>query len=741
MRKVMGPLLGLAAGPLLAGALAAPAWADCRQGPGDGPRVALVLSGGGALAASQVGAIRVLEDNKVPIHCVLGTSMGAVVGALYAAGYNADQIEKIFIKADWNSISTGAVSYRERSFRTKEEQRDFFSDYVVGISEKGVVLPSGVTSLRGIRLHLRTWLDQLPVEDSFDNLPIPYRAIGTDLNTGLPVTLDHGDVVDAAVASMAVPGLYPPQKMNGYVLVDGGMSKQMPVDVARAMGADIIIAVDLTVGVTRIEDGTPISAVDTAMRLIDLQVMRNWQEQVDRLQPQDIHIRPNMSGLSTYAFDKVGEGYKRGVEATEAYKSRLQEIAATAAPVTRNLDRSDEKVPLATVTVDTNSGIEDSVIINRLGLDAGDAANRKRIQEGLESVYAIGVFDDVDYRMTPGKDGAELHILTEPNALGKNLLSVGARMSTTMDGDATYQLLAKFTRRPTNRYGGRFSGVVGLGSDNLLDLAYAHPLGGDARLFVEGGMQLSSRRVPVAIGDERIAERLDQSAEIRGRIGREFGQWGLASIGGFVSALQSDVQVGTDPGLGAQSGNYLGLTGQLAIDTLNSPSFPTSGIVADLRLNQFYEQEGIPGTDGLRSEINLASAATFGPIGTYISFEGGAIDQDAIGLPIFQLGGFKRLSGFLDNSIPTTRYGLWRAEVFTRLGGFDQGSLSTPIFVGATFEVARSDLDVIGSEFGDDIAAGSLYGAINTPLGPAYLAWGYGEGGRQAVYVFFGRAF
>ncbi|CAN0488194.1 unnamed protein product, partial [Phaeothamnion confervicola] len=200
-----------------------------------------------------------------------------------------------------------------------------------------------------------------------DDLPIPYRAIGTDLNTGLAVTLDHGDVVDAAVASMAVPGLYPPQKVNGFVLVDGGMSKQMPVDVARAMGADIIIAVDLTVGVKRIEEGAAVSAVDTAMRLIDLQVMRNWQQQVDALQPQDIHIRPDMTGLSTYGFDKVREGYERGKKATEAFKVRLQEIAATAAPAARGLDRSDEKIPLAAVKVDSDSGIKESVIINRLG--------------------------------------------------------------------------------------------------------------------------------------------------------------------------------------------------------------------------------------------------------------------------------------------------------------------------------------------------------------------------------------
>jgi NTE family protein len=741
----LGMLKRMAGAGLVMGlwsATAAPAMADCWQGAGEGPRVALVLSGGGALAATQVGAIKVLEEAGVPVHCVLGTSMGAVVGALYAAGYDSDKLKEIFIQADWNAISTGSVSYRDRSFRTKEEQRDFFSDYVVGINERGLVLPSGVSSLRGMRLYLRHWLDQLPQEETFDNLPIPYRAIATNLETGDPVTLSSGDVVDSALASMAVPGLYPAQRINGMVLIDGGMSKQMPVDVARQMGADIIIAIDTTIEPAPLKEGDSISAVDTTLRLVDLQVQRNWKIQRDLLTPGvDVHIRPDITGLSTYDFDKVTKGYERGRQAALAFLPRLKEIAATAAPIPLQLNRTDNKVPLAVVKVDSNSGIVDTVILNRIGLEPGDSATRKRIQDGLDSVYAMGVFEDVDYRMFPGPQGAELHILTDPSALGPNLLSLGAKMSTSLDGDATYEILAKFTRRPMNRYGGRLSALIGLGSDNVLDLVYNHPLGGDSRIFLEGGFELASRRVPISVGDERVSERLDQTIELRGRIGREFGQWGLASFGGFASRLDSDVQVGQPITIGAQSGDYLGLTAQFAADTMNSPSFPTSGIVADLRLSQFYAQSNGVGTDGLRSELELSSANTWGPVGAFFKFEAGDIDQQADGLPIFQLGGFKRLSGFLDYSLPATRYGLFRTELFTRLGGFDQGTLSTPIFIGATFEVARLDLDLAGQDLGDDITAGSVYAAINTPLGPAYLAYGRGEGARQALYIFFGRAF
>jgi NTE family protein len=153
------------------------------------PTVGLVLSGGGALAASQVGAIKVLEELNVPVHCVVGTSMGAVVGALYASGHNADQLKDIFVNADWGSISTGRLPYREQGFRKKEDERDYFSDYVIGLGKDGISLPSGLTSLRGMRRYLRQQTEQVAHESDFDRLPIPYRATATDLSTGESVTL------------------------------------------------------------------------------------------------------------------------------------------------------------------------------------------------------------------------------------------------------------------------------------------------------------------------------------------------------------------------------------------------------------------------------------------------------------------------------------------------------------------------------------------------------------------------
>lgn len=729
-------------------AFASAAFAQCGDPNDPGPHVALVLSGGGALASTQVGVIKVLEENGVPVHCVLGTSMGAVVGSLYAAGYSADELKDIFIDgADWNAISTGGISFRERSFRDKEYDKDFFSDYFLGIDEKGVRLPAAATSLRGMRIFLRRWLDYLPMDANFDDLPVPYRAVATDLSTGKAVILDHGDIVDSALASMAVPGLYPVQHVNGYALIDGGMSKQMPVDVARAMGADIIIAVDTTKDPAALDPNAPMDAVSAAMRLIDLQVFRNWEEQKALIGPGDLHLRPDTKGLSTTGFEKVSDGYDAGRKIAEANIDRLREIARTAAPVKRNAAPKDRPVQVLSVTVDSASGIKPEIIERRFDIKPGDVVTRTDMTAGLNNILALGVFNDVDYRTvdTPleyNVNGVDVHLKTTPNPLGKQLLQMGAKMSTSFDNDSRYEVLAKITRRPFNEYGGRFSLALSMGTDNVLDIDFLQSVGGASRGFTEVGGAIAQRQRSLAIGDDRVAEINDQTYEIRAGVGREWGQWGLSSLGAFAVKLDSDVQLGTPVILGAQSGDYVGLTARLAADTLNSATFPTSGYSANLHASQYYalDDEGVS-DDGLRGELSLAAARRLGRFGFYGQFDAGRIGNDAAGLPVFQLGGFKRMSGFLDNSIPATHYDLVRLETFTRLGGFDQGSLSTPIFIGGTLEFARFDLSVLDAEFGDDLAAGSLYGAVNTPLGPAYLAWGIGEGGRDAVYVYFGTAF
>ena len=410
------------------------------------PTVALVLSGGGALAASQIGAIKALEENGVPVHCIVGTSMGAVVGALYASGYSADELKDIFVNADWGSISTGRLPYRNQGYRTKEDDRDFFSDYVIGVGKDGVILPSGLTSLRGMRRYLREKTQEVAHESDFDRLPIPFRATATDLSTGEAITLAKGDLVDAALASMAVPGLYPSQKIDGRTLIDGGMSKQVPIDVARAMGADIVIVVDTTLEPADYGSRTP-SVVETVMQLVGLQVWRNRQEQIKQLGPGDIHIQPDMTGYSTSGFDKLDEGFEIGHEAALTHAERMRAIAAEAAPPRSRAAPPAEQMKIASVTISEASNISEDLIRKRFGIEPGDVVTRADVNKGLDNVAALSAFDAVDYSIVPGVDGSAVDIVAVPRA-GTQFLQLGLKLSTTADGDAYYGVLGRWTVKP-----------------------------------------------------------------------------------------------------------------------------------------------------------------------------------------------------------------------------------------------------------------------------------------------------
>jgi NTE family protein len=703
------------------------------------PTVGLVLSGGGALAASQVGAIKVLEELHVPVHCIVGTSMGAVVGALYASGHNADQLKDIFVNADWGAISTGRLPYREQGFRKKEKERDYFSDYVIGVGKDGLSLPSGLSSLRGMRRYIRQQTEQVAHEADFSRLPIPYKATATDLSTGESVTLEKGDLVDAALASMAVPGLYPSQRIDGRVLIDGGMSKQVPIDLAREMGADIIIVVDTTLPPIDFTNRTP-SVIDTVMQLVGIEVWSNHQQQIKQLRTGDVHITPDMQGQGASSFDKLDQGFDQGYEAAMAQADRLRAIAAEAAASRVQRIAPPEQIVVASVNVSETQAqtVSADLIRKRLGIKPGETVTREDIYDGLDNIAALDVFDSVDYTLIPGTGGSSIDIVTTPRA-GNQHLQLGLKLSTTLDGDDYYGLLGRWTIKPLNRYAGELNVTTEIGTNLELDLEWVQPFGDRGRFYVETGLNYARRTIPVNIDEERIAERRDESGALRLNVGREFGSWGLASIGAFALKLDSDVRVGDTFGLGAQSGEYVGATGRFAVDTLNSPSFPTSGQTVNLIVSRYHGTS--VDNDATVGLMSLASAQTIGNFGTFIRYEGGFLDQDTLGLPVFSLGGFKRLSGFQDNSIPATQYNMLRLEGFMRLGARIEQSFGLPVYVGATLEGAQVDFDLAGIAFDNDFYAGSIWGAVDTVLGPAYIAYGLGEGGRNSFYLFFGQRF
>jgi len=719
-------------------AFAAPGLAfACDHGDADGPDVGLVLSGGGALASTHVGALKVIEELGVPIHCVVGTSMGSVVGGLYAAGYSADELETVFVSTDWPDVFAGAPPREDQSYLQSEREGEYLTGALVGFDANGVRLPGGIRSMRGLRRHFRDLTFHVPLSADFDDLAVPYRAVVTDFATGEAVALDEGDLVQSMLASMAVPGAFPAIEIDARFYVDGGMAAQLPVGLAQQMGADIIIALDTTVEPPA-PDGAP-NVANTLQQLVRVTVWRNHQQDVARLGPQDVLIAPALDGLSTTAFERASQGVEMGMREARRFEVQLRAIAARAAPDRqRSLPRTrPEDQADAPVRIVNNTHLHDSVLANRADVSRTlDGEGHHRLERRMNALTAFGALGAVDL----AQDGQGLVLQVDERDLGRRLVQGGLRLSNNFEGDSTFSVLARYSQRPFSRHGGEFNLSMELGTTNALTASLQQPFGAAGRFFYEPGVYYQGVERPLNLAEFRLGEFWDQSGGVRLRVGRELGDWGLAELGGEVRRGRLEPQVTFLPDVEPVVYTLAGVTGAFAVDTLDQLSWPTRGVQALLQVSHLFDVDG-EAADTSQVQFQARTAFESGDYAFIVSGRYGVVEtQDDNPVEIVSIGGFRRLSAYPQDSIPTDRYGYGSVEVFKRL---DQaGSLiNLPVYAGILAETAYVEFDFLGLDEGGMVYSGAVYIGADTLLGPVILSTAVGEEGAGGVFLHVGRSF
>src|SRR5512137_420446 len=316
-RLALGVLAGVA---LVASAVAQPAPVDARRT--DSPRIALALSGGGARGIAHVGVLKVLEELRVPVHCVVGTSMGAIVGGTFAAGRSTQEMEASVLAADWVEIFRDRPPRRETAVRRKIDDFKPLFGFEVGLRDGSVALPKGVIAGVSIESFFREMAQPAAEISDFDKLPVPFRAIATDLETGAAVVLGSGSVAQAMRASMSVPGAMAPVEIDGRLLVDGGLADNLPIDQARRLCGDVVIAVNISTPPLRRDQITSAGSVTAQMfNFIGLQTVK---EQLRSLTPTDVLIAPDLGDIAASRFDRSRDAIRIGEEATRAMAPQLQ---------------------------------------------------------------------------------------------------------------------------------------------------------------------------------------------------------------------------------------------------------------------------------------------------------------------------------------------------------------------------------------------------------------------------------
>lgn len=717
-------------------------------------RVALVLGGGGALGFAHIGVLQVLEEAGVEVDIVVGTSMGSVVGSLYASGYRPDEIAAIAEELEWAALFRDAPPRQERIFRRKQEDRLFPTALKLSLRNGQLVLPRGVIGGSRLKRTLNSLLTARTLKTDFDDLPRRFRAVATDIETFEPVVLSEGDLADSVFASMAVPGLLPPRRLNDRTLIDGGLSANVPVRAARDLGSDRLVVVNLSTPPKSAEDIA--SVVDVVGQLTTFLTLKNAVADLATLEAGDILIEPDLTGFSPVDFTRVRDLIALGRQAASAHLASLQALAAETggadSSVAIALSRPDRSAfPIREIRFNNESSFPLRVIgkaITQKLEEPLDTASLQRDIQSLEGYEAVGA---IDYKLADDGDGGEiLTIRVGARDAGDTVLQFGLDVSSDFDNQSAFNIGIGLTRRNVNRLAGEWRNILQIGDDPLIFSEFYQPLDERQRWFV----------VVSALGQRDFVGSFDDDGVERSEFRLDAARAEFA--GGYVFRRSLEARAGLTYERGRLSdsigfeaddpfGYYdLSVFGALAIDTLDAPFFPTSGVLANTELRQSVDNDrqalrrSRVGFTALAARPFLGGVA-FGRTELGFSLDSVGVSPAIPELP-FAFSGFETLGGPFRLTALTRDSLRGRHKTYGALGYYrdiSNGSalINLPIYVGGAIEVGNTFQRLEDWRADDLFIGGSAFIGTASPIGPIMLGVGFLEDSPAAAFIQLGRTF
>jgi NTE family protein len=701
--------------------------------------VGLVLGGGGARGAAHVGVLKVLERERVPVCAIAGTSMGAVVGSLYAAGYSADQIEAILGSVNWSDLFTDDPVRVELPMRRKEDQYRHLLGFQLGFREGRITLPRGAIQGQKFMLMLRRLL--LPVWDveDFSKLPIPFRAVATDIETGAPVVFGEGDLAASVRASLSVPGAFAPVRLDGRLLVDGGLVNNVPIDVARSMGATRLIVVDVSAPLLRPEEIT--SPVAVTWQMISVLMQQRTREALGTLGEADILIRPHMPDLSSAAFDRASEGIAAGLAAAEAAVPRLKELATDNAgweDFTRRHRRASFDPPLvAFIDVLENRSRSPALVESHLDGLVGKPLDLDRLEASIGRAYGFGQFERIVWRPVERDGEVGVEVLPVDKGWGPSFITFGLQLSDDFNGRSDFQFTVEGTFTGRNFGGGEWRNRIEIGALAGFRSEWFQPMGRRAEYFARPYIDYRAEQVPVLVERKIAAEYRVRRAEV----GLEAGwtpdpRWQLTA-GLFRGYTDAERRIG-DPRIFPDFSEDFGAVALgFTWDDLDDARFPSRGTRLELDVEAFRPGLGAPDANEVANVI-LDHAIEHGRSRWLLGLRGQSSWGDANPLTRSTfLGGFTNLSGYTERELVGTQSLLGRVVYYREFGDATR-LFSVPAYIGASLEAGNvwETRDQVSLD--SLIFSGSLFVGTVTPFGPVFLGYGYADSGASSWYLTFG---
>ena len=700
------------------------------------PRIGVALSGGGARGCAHVGVLKVLEELRIPVDFIAGTSMGAVVGGLYATGRSAAEVEEILSTMDWEAMAEDEEPRRDRVFHRKEDDQRFIMNFEVGLD--GFVLPSGLRSGQRFTFELRRYTLDVAHVSNFRALPIPFTAVAVDLETGDTVLMDHGSLSKAIRASMSIPGVFTPVEIDGRLLVDGGIVENLPIDVVREMGADIVIAVD--VGdqlVSRDDLGSILAVTSQAMTISS---SRAATEQLSRA---DIVLKPDVGDRGALAFGDITAIVADGEEEAMDFATKLRELSLSESDFLRYLElrRPSQGPELRTVGIEVKGleRVDERIVRRRLRTEIGAPLSLDTLREDLGRVYGLGDFSFVDFEVVPQADGWLVQIVVEEKRGGPFFL----RSALNLDLDENQKIKTSFVLNITamrlNALGGEWRTDLKFGSAQDLKSEFYQPLDFAGRWFLAGRLGVH-REIFSVFGEEQTFELEQITSFAAVQLGFSLGNNGEFRFGPYTARLEQSQKAGEGiTGLDS-SVDVAGLEGFVSIDRLNSVYFPRRGQLGTFTVSLAMPEMGSEDRYGLTT-LNHVGVASQGRHSFLAWLElGTAIDDDPPPYAQFFGGGLFSFSGYKRGELQGSSYGVFRPTYIFRLGDLPT-VLGKGIYLAGWLEVGNywSSLDEVSLHDLRNSATLSL--GAETILGPAYLGVGFREDGDPRLYLSVGPSF
>lgn len=730
------------------------------------PVIALVLAGGGAKGAAHMGVIKALEEMKVPVDIVLGTSMGAYVAGLYATGMDAEEIESVIYSVDWQLGYRDRVSRSQRRVRDKEYEDRYQLTTDLGFGWDGIRAPRGVVQGQSMLRILRETSGNLAKLDSFDDLVIPYRAVATDIIEMQPVVLDKGYLVDAMMASMSVPGALPPYDIDGRWLVDGGVTNNMPVDVAKAMGADVVIAVDISSDYKQQESFS--SFLSAANQLSNYLVRRTTERQTSHLSEQDILLKPNVGLMETTEFHKMPDAFIEGYQTASAHQQQLQKLALSSAQYQDYIDAKEQRrrklqygdqLTVDNIAIRNHSHYSDLLLKNRLNLAQDMALSTEEIEASIDRLYALDRFKLVRYQYEQADEKNNLLIDVYEKGWGPNYLNFRFFLEDDFSTTSQYSLGASLNFTDLGSQGAELALNIDLGTDKQLEAELYSPLFSSQKTFiaVTGRYRDDNRQVPY----DDLFENTGLSATrnyipisyrtLTGEVALGYQQtlWRQLRVG--ARYIDGKAEPSTIPDYGHATFTRQGVFVNYRIDSLDDFSMPREGNYIDLEyaishddVHDLSDQTNNSSDTVYDISAKLMSAKSFGRHTLVANLDYGEVRSKNSITPVEPktIGGFLNLSGIPRNSLIGQNKAYTSLVYRYRWFDNDFGLFTSPVYLGASLEYGGIWSEPkVNIDNAPMYVASSIFAGVDSPIGPIMFGYGRTEQNFDAFYLIVGSTF